>query len=229
MKPFRNVYIYFALLIPASVLAFAKSFFAGVTFSGKSLTVLLHVHTALMVLWLLMLIAQGWFIRTKRFQLHRWVGRSSYVIAPVVILFGLATVHEKFNRTAEALTFQDARIETFGFGQILAFAVTWGLAILYRKRTPLHVRFMISTAFAVATAILFRILFAWVFNLNIDALDAVAALNWTLLTLLLLALIAMDWRIGMKRSPFWVVTILISLMHLGFWTFAKTDGWLTFC
>ena len=87
--PFRNVYIYCALLIPVAVLAFAKSYFAGVTFSGKSVSVVIHIHTALMVLWLLMLIAQAWFIRTKRFQLHRWLGRSSYVIAPLIILAAL--------------------------------------------------------------------------------------------------------------------------------------------
>ncbi|MCH7838752.1 MAG: hypothetical protein IID38_00740 [Planctomycetes bacterium] len=86
---------------------------------------------------------------------------------------------------------------------------------------------MISTAFAIGTAILFRILAAWVPGL--DTLDRVAAANWALLTLLLLVLIAADWRMGVKRSAFWVVTILISVMHIGYWTFGKTDGWHTFC
>lgn len=56
--PFRNVYIWLALLIPATLLAFAKSYFGGVTVSGKSVTALIQVHTGLMVLWLLMLIAE---------------------------------------------------------------------------------------------------------------------------------------------------------------------------
>ena len=141
----------------------------------------------------------------------------------------LVAIHEGSNGVEGGISTDDVRIDTFSFGQVLAFAATWGLAILYRKRTARHVRFIISTAFAIGTAILFRILFAWVFNLNIDALDTVAAVNWMLLTLPLLALIAMDWRKGIKRSPFWVVTILISVMHLGYWTFAKTDGWLAFC
>ena len=50
-----------------------------------------------------------------------------------------------------------------------------------------------------------------------------------MLTFLLLVLIAADWRMGVKRSAFWVVTIVLSVMHLGYWTFAKTDGWLAFC
>ncbi len=230
LRPFRNVYIYFALLIPAAVLAFAKSFFAGVTFSGKSLTVLLRVHTAVMVLWLLMLIAQAWFIRTKRFRLHRWVGRSSYVIAPLIILLGLATLHEVLNRTPGGVPIGGpvgARLGVFGFGQMLAFGITWGLGIVYRKQTALHVRFMISTAFAVSTAIVWRIFYFWVPGCDTD--DAATAGNYCVLSLLLLVLIAADWRMGVKRSAYWVVTIVLSIMHLGYWTFAKTDGWLAFC
>ena len=39
----------------------------------------------------------------------------------------------------------------------------------------------------------------------------------------------MDWRMGMKWSPFWVVTILIGIMHIGYWTYGRTSGWLAFC
>jgi len=230
MRPFRNVYIYFALLIPAAVLAFAKTFFAGVTISGKPLTDLLRIHTALMVLWLLMLIAQAWFIRTKRFRLHRWVGRSSYMIAPLIVLLGLATLHEVLNRTPGGVPSEGpegARLGVFGFGQMLAFGIAWGLAIVNRKDTPRHVRFIVSTTFAIAPAIVLRILPSWV--PGFDTENAAVAGNCFVLTFLLLVLIAADWRMGVKRSPFWVVTILISVMHLGYWTFAKTDGWLVFC
>jgi hypothetical protein len=34
---------------------------------------------------------------------------------------------------------------------------------------------------------------------------------------------------GVKRSAFWVVAIVQGIAHLGYWTFAKTDGWLAFC
>ena len=40
---------------------------------------------------------------------------------------------------------------------------------------------------------------------------------------------ALDWRRGMRCSPFWVVTVLIGVMTLGFWTFASGDAWMAFC
>ena len=62
----------------------------------EGITALVHVHAALMILWLFMVIAQAWFVRTMRFRLHRWVGRSSYLIVPVIILSGLVTTHASF-------------------------------------------------------------------------------------------------------------------------------------
>lgn len=229
MKQFRNLYIFFALLIPAALLGFGPSYFSGVTFSGKSVTPLLHIHAALMVLWLVMLTAQAWFIRTKRFQLHRWVGRSSYVIAPVIIVMTLVVTRESLHRAPNGITLLDARFEAYTWGQLLGFGLGWGLAILYRRRVQLHVRFIISTAFGIGSAIVFRILmnwFGWVPGL--DTKDGLAAANWAMLTLPLLALIALDWRNGMKRSPYWVVTIVIGIMTIGFFTFTKTDGWFAF-
>ena len=231
MSHFRNVYIYFALLIPATILGFWKTYFAILDNLPDKITTLLHMHVALMLLWLFILIAQAWFIRTKRFRPHRWVGRCSYVIAPLIILLGLAVLHEALNRTPGGVPIDGpvgSRLSVFGFGQMLAFGIAWGLAIVYRKQTPLHVRFIISSVFAIATAIVFRIFAWWVPGFK-GSEEAAAAGNCAVLCGLLLLLIAADWRMGVKRSAYWVVTIVLSVMHLGYWTFAKTDGWLAFC
>ena len=91
-------------------LAFAGTYFRNVTFSGKAMTVVLQVHTALMMLWVLMLIAQAWFIRTKRMAAHRWVGRSSYVIAPAIIVAALLTMRDDLVRAAVDGVLQNAQV-----------------------------------------------------------------------------------------------------------------------
>lgn len=56
-------------------------------------------------------------------------------------------------------------------------------------------------------------------------MDAVAAVNGAVLLIPLFALIAMDWRRGIRRSPFWLVTTATAIIHIGFFTFARTDWW----
>jgi hypothetical protein len=227
--PFRNVYIWLALLIPATLLAFAKSYFTGVTFSGKPVTTIIHVHAALMMLWILMLIGQAWFIRAGRYRLHRWVGRSSFIIAPLIIVTLLAMDHE-FLREAPELAMMDARLMIYDFGQLAGFGLAWALGLAYRRRTPLHVRFMVSTVFAMGSAIMFRIIlnwFAWVPGIGTENIENAAAANGTVLVLMLLALIVNDWRYGIKRSPFWLVTVTTAIIHVGFFTFTKTDWWMS--
>lgn len=226
-SPFANAYIYLALLIPATLLGFWKTYFAILNDLPEAITPAIHVHALLMVLWLFLLAAQAWFIRTKRFRPHRWIGRSSYVLAPVIVWAGLIAVYEVLNRTPEGVTPDAARINVFGLFQMLAYAATWGLAITYRKRTQLHLRFMISTAFAIATGIVFRVFIHWVPGFATP--DRAAAGNFVVLGMLLGLFIANDRRLGFKRSPFWVVTVILSIMHLGFWTFARTDAWIAFC
>ena len=227
--PFRNVCIYLALLIPAVLLAFAGSYFKDVTFSGKPVTTIIHVHAALMMLWILMLIGQAWFIRTRRYKLHRWVGRSSFIVAPLIIVMLLAMDHE-FLRIAPEISLMDARFMIYDWGQLAGFALAWALGLVYRRRTPIHVRFMVSTVFSMGNAIVIRIIlnwFAWVPGLVTDDMGNVAAANGAVLMLMLLALIANDWRLGIRRSPFWLVMITTAIIHVGFFTFTKADWWMS--
>lgn len=60
-----------------------------------------------------------------------------------------------------------------------------------------------------------------------ENMDNVAAANGAVLVLMLLALIANDWRLGIKRSPFWLVTVTTVIIHVGFFTFTKTDWWMS--
>ena len=106
-------------------------------------------------------------------------------------------------------------------------------ALVYRKRTTLQVRFLVSTAFAFGNAILIRILinwFQWLPGMNVvddvANFDNVAGVNGVILVLTLLGLIAMDWRRGIKCSPFWLVTVTTLFIHIGFFTFTKSEWWM---
>lgn len=229
---YAYLWMFLALVGPAAVFAFVKSYAAGLTFSGLPMTALIHVHAASMALWIVMLAAQAWLVRTRRNELHRLVGRSSFVIAPLIVLLTVWVVHFTLNRKSEVTTL-DARLEIYDLMQVAGFGLAWALAIVYRRKIALHMRFMVSTVFALGNAILFRILmswFQWVPGLNVsddpDNLFHIAILNGALLVLALLALIALDWRAGIRRSPYWLVTVTTTIIHVGLFTFAKSDWWM---
>jgi len=225
----RMALLFFALLLPTTAFAFWKSYFGILRSLPESMTAVVHVHAALMILWLLMLVAQAWFVLTGRFRLHRWVGRSSFVIVPAIVLSGLATTHAFFNKPLPpGVTEVELRsLDIITLGQLVAFGLTWWLAIVYRKRMAIHVRFIVSTVFAIGNAIVFRIFIFWV--PGFETFEAATTANGTVLILALLGLIALDWQRGMRRSPYWVVTLALAFLHLGYFTFARSEGWLSFC
>ena len=224
---YHHVWIILALLVPATLLAFAPTYFNGLTSSQLPVTTLVHLHTALMVLWVLLLISQAWLIRAKQYRIHRWTGRSSFVIVPLIVVVTLMLDRESLNRRPEVTTL-DARIEIFFWGQLIGFVMAWALALMYRRHTPIHMRYMVSTVFAAGTAFMARIILNWFAWLpGMDNISNTVAANGAVLLLMLLALIANDWRLGIGRSPFWLVAITTLTVHIGFFTFTKTDWWMS--
>ena len=225
---YRHVWIILALLIPATLLAFAPTYFKGVTFSRLPVTTLVHLHAAVMVLWVFLLISQAWLIRAKQYRIHRWTGRSSFVLVPLIVLVTLMLDRETLNRKPEVTTL-DARLEIFFWGQVIPFVMAWALALMYRRRTPIHMRYMVSTVFAAGPAFMARIILNWFAWLpGMDNINNIVAANGAVLLLMLVALIANDWRLGIGRSPFWLVAITTLTAHIGFFTFTKTDWWMPF-
>jgi hypothetical protein len=58
---------------------------------------------------------------------------------------------------SEPITMPAARIEIYLWGQVVPFVLAWALALMYRRRTPIHMRYMVSTIFAAGSAIVLRI------------------------------------------------------------------------
>ncbi len=227
MKKYRTIPIAILFLIILTIFAFWKSYFGILNNLPETATKIIHIHASIMLIWLLMLLVQAWLIRNKKFKTHRFIGRTSYVFAPILIWSGLILIHEVFNRTPDDIPVEFARLNVYSFGQLFIFLVMWSLAIYYRKNVNLHMRFMISTAFAIGIAIIFRIFFFWI--PNFDSFSPALIGSWAVMSIMLIILITLDWKKGIKISPYWIVTVLISLVHISYWTITKNSLYLNFC
>lgn len=215
----------FLLLVGLAVLGFAPSYLNATTFSGMTFTTLVHLHGVLMILWLTMLVAQPWLIATRRTDLHRNFGRASYLVVPLVIAVIFATAHEQLGREAE-INSDVARLQVLTWGQAIGFGGAWALALMYRRRSNIHMRFMVSTAFAIGGAAVARVLINWVPGLQ--AADPALAATAAVLLIPLMVLIFLDQRAGIRYSPFWFVTIVIAVTYSGVWSWGTSDGWVAF-
>ncbi len=54
-----------------------------------------------MILWIAMLLTQAWFVRSRQMDLHRLVGKASYVVIPLAVLSALVVAQESLQRETE--------------------------------------------------------------------------------------------------------------------------------
>jgi uncharacterized membrane protein YozB (DUF420 family) len=86
---YRNSIAFFLVFTALTVWGFWNTFYSNPL---QLSDVLLQVHAVAMTLWFAMLLAQAYLIRTNQRSLHRRIGVTSYVLAPLVVVLLVAAV-----------------------------------------------------------------------------------------------------------------------------------------
>lgn len=128
----------------------------------EKFTWLHHVHGALMASWIILLVVQPMLIHKGKFAAHRFIGKLSYVTAPLMIVSMFLVLRLSYRKhilkfPAEAEMSEQAPI----IMQLLCFTVLYALAVIYRKHSFYHMRFMIGTALLMIIPIVGRIFFEY--------------------------------------------------------------------
>lgn len=75
---------------------FYPSYFGRLTEMGAAH----HFHGITATLWMLILVVQPLLYRYDSIELHRWIGRSTIFLVPLIIIGGLMMVHLMVNNEA---------------------------------------------------------------------------------------------------------------------------------
>lgn len=136
----RLIYFFIFLLL-ISFAGFYKTYLVKFpNFDG--FTWVHHFHGAVMLTWVLMLIAQPVFIRTKNFRLHRIVGKASYFIFPLLVFSFFLVARASYFRNIKTSSEMDALAGMAnGIPDIFYISILYGLGIYYKKKTSFHLRF----------------------------------------------------------------------------------------
>ncbi len=145
LKIYRNTAIFIILIMIGVQWGFYRTYTSQFpNFVDKTTTI--HIHGILLMMWLVLLIVQPLLISTGRRQLHRTIGKVSYVLGPLIIIYlfligkggywrGIGQIPEQVNLGIMVLDIRG----------LFSFAILWALAMIYRKDSASHMRYMIAT------------------------------------------------------------------------------------
>ena len=184
--------------------------------------------------WLLMLIVQPWLIRSRRRDIHRVIGRASFVWAPLVVISALYVVLDNLAKLPQPYPPIGLSFFWLGLASALFYAMLYSLAIINRKDVQLHARYMAATALGFITPGLGRLLS------RIGEATGLAFLNFQVAlwvpAIVGAVMIAHDARKGGRvRLPWVLATASWVVIVLGFyflprfeWFSALADWYLGF-
>ncbi len=135
------------LVLAVVVYGFAESYFLAGLVMAKLPSRLVHIHGALFVCWILLLLVQTALVTVRRVRWHIMLGVLGLVLPPLMVIFGTLTVFDSMRRAGTPIP--PAILLTGDLEPLLLFAafITWGW--LERKMPASHKRLMLLSTLAI--------------------------------------------------------------------------------
>ena len=192
----------------------------------------IRLHGTAMTLWCLMLISQAFLIKWKKYKLHRRFGIISYALVPFILWSGAHLAYLTINQAPAGSTSYYYMIALM-YNSLIVFAILYGLAILHRKKSPVHARYMVSTVFPLITPVTDRLIYKYFDSLvplaptSPEGMPIVPFFGFLLGDVILIVLIVVDWKKHRRWTIFLTVLVLLVLYHLSVMIFYQYECWHT--
>ena len=143
--PYRHAPYFVGFVLLVIMAGFWASYFAF----GGAIPLAFHVHAISSMMWLALLIVQQVAVQRRAIELHRWLGRASFVLFPF-LMFGFVMI---INRAAHRFVVREDEViaalgPAFGVGMgiaIAAYLTLFYLALKHRRNVKLHAGYMLAT------------------------------------------------------------------------------------
>jgi hypothetical protein len=148
-------YVGVSLLVVATVLAgFAPSFYA-IAVDGRPRPWVMHLHAAVYLGWLALLVCQTVLAARGKIAMHRRIGTLGIYYAAVVWIVGVIVsfaAPAAHVRAGEWTLERAVTFLTIPLGDMVLFAGFFGAAIAYRSRLEVHKRLVLLASVAIMFA-----------------------------------------------------------------------------
>lgn len=194
---------YWLLALPTVMVAgFWIPYFSEFPHFDAHITPAVHVHAALLFCWVMLLVVQPLAIRYQALSTHRFLGRISYVLMPLIVLFAMAMIRKEYHEGIGAGMPVATAVagQYLSCGQLGLLVTVYGLSIrsILRGDVARHMRYMVCTAIILLPAGLARSLGYWFDVRQSNAQTACLVV----IDVMLLAPVAYDRRHRMPADPY---------------------------
>ena len=217
----KSAIIILAVSIPLVIIAFWPMYLSRPFSASDRYT---HLHAIVGTLWLGLLIVQPIAIQKYRYTLHRLIGRTSFVLAPLFFIAGVLLSNYRLRALDEPTFAVEGYSHFLPFYASIVFAVAYLLGLKYRHLPDAHGRFMLLTAIPLIDPVVGRVLFFYFPSLPHPLLYQ--AVTFSLATIAA-AMLVFSYKgvLAARRALFTYFGILICL-EVGWFTIARTGGWV---
>lgn len=221
--PFSRAPYWFGLLLLVALIGFYPSYFSRLGDTDLAH----HFHGITGTAWMLLLIAQAWLMRSRRFAVHRQLGWLSLLIAPLFVASGLLMMRtmlasdDGFNRAF------GSRLAVVDLATVIGFALAVSMALKHRRTREKHACWMVSTAVMLLPPALARLL--PMLPLGVASFEGAFHTSMVVSELIVFALLVNDWRrFGKPSTPFLCLLAVVAISHAGFVLAPQIPAWQAF-
>lgn len=234
---YHNLGYWFILFIVLVIAGFYSSYLV-VILQPKAVS--LHIHFLLMMIWIALLITQPFLIKYKKRSLHRKLGRASYVIVPLALISGFWMMRNSYYLAVNDTIAKSETINTLGndvvmrsvadniglpFFYLLWFATFYILAIINRRRSSSHARYMVAAALTLLGPTIDRIFFIGFGISRFAGGIPVESAAFVIADLILVTLLVKDYQ---HKRPVKTLLVCLSIYVVGqvlYFTLPGTVAW----
>lgn len=213
---YKYIGYFFLLFIIFVALGFYYPYFSLFP-SFKSITVIIHIHALALFLWVLILIAQPLLITYKKLKIHRFIGRFTYFLMPIIILSSIGVLKQHYNEGIEQKMTSTESLKTLftSATELIEIIIFYSLAIIniLKGNVAFHMRYMICLALEFIPPSFGRTLGYWLnirqhYTYNISMLLCFAVL---------IILIIRDRINNLNYKPYIIAFWILLLFHISWY------------
>lgn len=226
LQPIIDGYFYIGLaifMIGIAIIGFWDNYFGPFVFGTLDAHWLIHVHVIVFGAWLILFLGQAILASKDNINFHQQIGSYfgipwgvlllvlGFIVTFAVIAPGIGEDHEAQNYAVPLIA---------SLGDLLAFAILLAAAILYRKKSAIHKRFMVLATASLMEAPVARI------AREIGMPEGFLVLVLVSLSPVFVAMAYDRWKRGSIHMIYWIGLGFLFVKLTRFIWAAESDWWL---